>query len=104
MALVSRWHKRASAEFEETLQYVNGEFGTRVAERLYDEVSARIVQLCQFPDLGLPYKDLFYQGYQVRILHMRRSSIIYCHDSLTLFILSFWNNRRNPEDLLTLLS
>lgn len=99
MALVSRWHKRASAEFEKTLQYVNSEFGTRVAERLYDEVSARIVLLCRFPDLGLSYKNLTYKGYKVRILHMCKSSIIYCHDSSSLLILSFWNNLRNPEDL-----
>ena len=104
MALKHRWHKQAEKEFAETLSYVFQEFGTRSAEKLYGEVQQRVVQLCSFPDSGMRYKDLFYQGKEVRILHMRKSSIIYCHDDKTIFILAFWNNRNDDTSATDLLA
>lgn len=95
MALRHRWHSKAETELDETLAYVLREFGEQSAEKVYVEVEQRIMQLCVFPDSGLRYKDLYYDGKEVRILHMRKSSIIYCHDSKTLFILAFWNNRND---------
>lgn len=95
MALRHQWHNRAESELDETLAYVFREFGERAAEKVYAEVEKRIKQLCVFPDSGLRYKDLYYNGNEVRILHMRKSSIIYCHDNETLFVLAFWNNRND---------
>lgn len=95
MALRHRWHSKAETELDETLAYVLREFGEQSAEKVYVEVEQRIKQLCVFPDSGLRYKDLYYDGKEVRILHMRKSSIIYCHDLKTLFILAFWNNRND---------
>lgn len=89
---------------DETLAYVLREFGERTAEKVYDEVRQRIKQLCSFPDSGLRYKDLFYQGKEVRILHMRKSSIIYCHDDKILYVLAFWNNRNNDTNSEEILS
>ena len=104
MALRHRWHSRAETEFDETLAYVFREFGERPAEKVYVEVEKRIRQLCIFPDSGLRYKDLYYNGKEVRILHMRKSSIIYCHDDKTLFILAFWNNRNDDTNSAVMLS
>ena len=74
------------------------------AEKVYAEVKQRVGQLCVFPDSRMRYKDLFYMDKEVRILHMRRSSIIYCHDEETLFILAFWNNRNDDTSVIELLS
>lgn len=104
MALRHRWHNQAETELDETLAYVLREFGERTAEKVYDEVRQRIKQLCSFPDSGLRYKDLFYQGKEVRILHMRKSSIIYCHDDKILYVLAFWNNRNNDTNSEEILS
>ncbi len=93
MALRQRWHSQAQMELDETLSYVFREFGERTAEKVYVEVVKRVKQLCDFPDSGMRYKDLFYDDKEVRILHMRKSSIVYCHDDETLYVLAFWNNR-----------
>ena len=98
MALKHRWHSQARMELDETLAYVFREFGERTAEKVYDEVENRVRQLCTFPDSGMRYKDLFYDGKEVRILHMWKSSIIYCHDSEMLYILAFWNNRSDDTN------
>ena len=104
MALRHRWHSRAETELNETLAYVFREFGERSAEKVYVEVEKRVKQLCIFPDSGLRYKDLYYNGKEVRILHMRKSSIIYCHDDKMLFILAFWNNRSDDTNSEVMLS
>ena len=99
MALRHKWHNDAWAEFEETLHYVYCEFGVHTAERVYAEALSRVRQLCLFPDSGIEYEDLYYEGSKVRILHMEKSSLIYCHDENEVIIIAFWNNRRNPRDL-----
>lgn len=104
MALQHKWHSKAQAELEETLAYVLCEFGEKSSEKVYVEVAQRVRQLCTFPDSGMHYKDLFYDGKEVRILHMRKSSIIYCHDDMMLFILAFWNNRNDDTNADEMLS
>lgn len=104
MALKHRWHREAETEFAETLDYVFREFGAKSAEKVYVEVGQRVRQLCTFPDSGLRYKDLYYNGSEVRILHMRKSSIIYCHNEETVFVLAFWNNRTDDALISTMLS
>lgn len=97
MALKHRWHYLAQAAFEDTLSYVYQKFGNGSAEKLFSEVSDRIKTLCVYPEAGLRYKDLYYHGNVVRIFHMRKSSILYCHDEDSLYILAFWNNRSNNK-------
>ena len=75
MALKHKWLDEAQTELDETIDYVFREFGERVAESVYAEVKACVYRLTEFPKLGLRYKDLSYQGNEVRILHMRKSSI-----------------------------
>ena len=104
MALKHQWHSQAQIELDETLDYAFREFGERTAEKLYVEVQKRVKQLCIFPDSGLRYKDLYYKDKEVRILHMKRSSIIYCHDNKTLFVLAFWNNRNDDTNATEMLS
>ncbi len=104
MVLRHQWHSQAEIELGETLDYVFREFGERTAEKVYVEVENRVKQLCAFPDSGMCYKDLYYNGKEVRILHMRKSSIIYCHDDKMLFILAFWNNRNDDTNADEMLS
>lgn len=104
MALKQRWHSRARMELDDTLDYVFREFGEKSAEKVFVEVVKRVEQLCAFPDSGMRYKDLFYNDKEVRIPHMRKSSIIYCHDDVTVYILAFWNNRNNDTNASSVLS
>ena len=104
MALRHKWLEDAQTELNETLMYVFHEFGERVAENVYSEVKACVYRLTTFPDMGMRYKNLFYQGNEVRILHMRKSSIIYCYDNEMLIILSFWDNSQDDSKIEDLLS
>lgn len=104
MALRHQWHSQARMELDETLAYVFREFGEKTAEKVYIEVEKRVKQLCAFPDPGMCYRDLFYNDKEVRILHMRKSSIIYCHDDEMLYILAFWNNRNDDMKVASMLS
>ena len=104
MALKHKWLKEASLELEETLTYLRSEFGEQSVKKVYSDVEARIRVLQIFPDAGLHYKGLWYKGHKVRILHMKKSSIVYCHDVETLFILAFWNNRSDDSAISDLLS
>jgi len=97
MALKNEWFVEARLELEETLDYVRREFGERSGEKLYADVVSRVHLLQTFPDVGHRYKDLFYEGKKVRILHMKKNSIIYCHDDNTVFILAFRNNHRDDS-------
>ena len=97
MALRHKWHEEAQAELNETVDYVFREFGERAAEGVYAEAKDCAQRLTQFPEMGMPYKDLLFKGNEVRIFRMRESSIIYCQDNETIFVLSFWNNRRDDS-------
>lgn len=99
MALRHKWLDEAQTEFDETIDYVFCEFGERVAERVYTEVKDCAQRLTRFPDMGMRYKDLFYKGKEVRVFHLRKSSIVYCYDNETFFILSFWNNQRDDSKI-----
>ena len=104
MVLRHIWHRQAWVEFEDTVTYIHDAFGKGTAERVFNDVVARVRQLCLFPKSGLRYKDLYHRGNEVRILHMRKASNIYCYDEGTLYILSYWVNRRNPDGLIELLA
>ena len=93
MALKHSWHYSAKADFDDTLMFIFLKFGENSAKKVFTKVLERIKMLCVFPEAGLRYKDVSYHGNEVRIFHMRKSSIVYCHDNSTLYILAFWNNR-----------
>lgn len=104
MALRHKWIKEAQEEFESTLDYVLHEFGKQSVQKVYSEVSARINLLQANPNAGMRYRNLLYKGNEVRIFHMKRSSIIYCYDEETLYILAFWNNRRDDSLVASILT
>ena len=104
MALRHKWIKEARQEFESTLDYVLHEFGVQSLQKVYSEVSRHIKLLQDFPNAGMRYRNLSYKGNDVRILHMKRSSIIYCYDEETLYILAFWNNRCDDSITVDILS
>ena len=93
MALKQNWLSKARADFNDTLSYILEEFGKSSSEKFFADVSDTIDMLRVFPEAGPKYKNVYYHGKEVRVFHMKRSSIIYCHDEKTLYVLAFWNNR-----------
>lgn len=94
---------RLLAEAEEELvsivSYVRENHGTRVANRVYNEIMERISHLSLMPDLGTLDTTLHYRGKPVRILHSRHTRIIYSVRESEIVILLFWDNRRDEHKL-----
>lgn len=97
MALKHRWHAKATEEYVKTLDYVSRNFGAFSVKKTNDEVLECIEKLVVFPKIGMKYRNLSYNGKEVRIFHLKKSKLIYCHDENTLFILAFWNNLRDDS-------
>ena len=43
------------------------------------------------------HEDLDYHGYEMRMLHVKRVSVVYAIISQTVQILYVWNNRQDPK-------
>lgn len=104
MALKHKWLDEARSELKSTLDYVHGVFGDHAVEKAYSEITDCIKTLSLFPDAGMHYSNLVYKGYEVRIFHMKKNSIIYCHDDKTLYILALWNNLQDDSIIVDLLA
>jgi hypothetical protein len=46
------------------------------------------------------YEGLYYKESEVRALHIRQISIIYCLDDEVITLIAVWNNYQNPDRLL----
>ena len=86
------------------MDYVQSMFGYNAVENAYSQITDCIRMLETFPDAGMHYRNLLYKGFEVRIFHMKKNSIIYCHDDEILYILAFWNNMRDDSIVVDLLA
>ena len=69
------------------------------AEMEYGDLLERVSQLQVFPRIGIRCRNLDYRGYEMRILHVKKISVVYSIVGDTIRILYIWNNRQNPEQL-----
>lgn len=100
MAYKYRWLTEAIDDMSNEIDYVAKEFGLRTAKRVESRVHERVLQLCQFPYSGVRYEeDVFYNGHEVRVLHIRQISLIYSIDNEMITLIAVWNNYQNPDRL-----
>lgn len=79
--------------------YVYSQFGVKAAQRAESRIHDGVRQLCQFPNSGVRYEEMFYNGNTVRILHLRQISLIYVVEDNLITIIAVWNNFQNPDHL-----
>lgn len=95
-----RWLSEALDDMSNEIDYVAKEFRLKTARQVENRVHERILQLCQFPYSGVRYEeDVLYNGYEVRILHIRQISLIYSFDEEMITLIAVWNNYQNPNSL-----
>ena len=99
MAYKYRWLQQALDDMSQEIGYVLSEFGIEAARQAEARIHNGIRQLCQFPNCGIRYECMFYNGNQVRILHIRQISIIYCVEDGLITIIAVWNNFQDPDTL-----
>ena len=56
----------------------------------------RVSQLQTFPKIGIRFEDLDYHGYEMRMLHVKKVTIVYAIVNNTVEILYVWNNQQDP--------
>ena len=102
--MIVEWSEGAYRDYDEIVGYLVREFGIRSAVGFQSKLSQDIGVLKTFPLAG----RLEYLNESTRIeyrsLSCRQCRIIYTVMPDRILILSFWNNRRNPEDLQNLIS
>jgi plasmid stabilization system protein ParE len=98
------WSEDAYRDYDEILGYLVHEFGTRSAVNFQRRLNHSIEVLKTFPLVGRSEYLNEATRIEYRSLSCRQYRIIYTVMPDRILILSFWNNRRNPEDLRNLLN
>lgn len=97
------WLAEARQSLAAEMEYVYNEFGRNTLAKVYVSLMERFAQLQLFPRIGVRHEDLDYKGYEIRMLHVKRVSVVYAIHEKTVEILYIWNDRRNPESIARIL-
>lgn len=99
MAYRYRWLDQALDDLGEEIGYVRNKFGKNAARKAESKIRTRVEQLCIFPNIGVLYENLLYNGNEVRILHLGQVSVIYSFHNELITLIAVWNNRRDETKL-----
>ena len=99
MAYNYRWLQQALDDMAQEIGYVQNEFGDHAARKAEARIHERVSQLCFFPYSGMRYEGLYFNGSEVRILHIHQISIFYCFTENVITLIAVWNNYMNPNRL-----
>ena len=75
------------------------EFGQITLVKVYDDLMRRVSQSQTFPKIEVRCEDLDYHGYEMRMLHVKKITIVYAIVNNTIEILYVWNNQQDPNRL-----
>ena len=90
------WSAKAAHEYLGTLEFwVQHNKSATYSTKLMNAVDKTVTRLSQNPKIGSP--TIFEGIYKIQVL--RNFSLIYSFKESTIHIISFWDNRRNPDDL-----
>lgn len=93
------WTKTAVRQRNDVFEYWNERNkNTNYSKKLYAKISERISLLKSHPKSGRQseFED-------VRVLSLNHYSILFKFDGLQIIVVGFWDNRRNPSELLKFL-
>lgn len=99
MAYNIKWLDEARGALNAEMEYVFAEFGKNTLAKVYDDLMERVSQLEIFPRIGVHCEDLDYHGYEIRMLHVKKLSVVYTIVDKSIIILYIWNNQQDPERL-----
>ena len=100
MAYKYRWLSEALDDMAHEIEYVRDEYGLRAARQTESKVREGVQQLCQFPYSGVRYEEnVVYKSHEVRVLHLRKISVIYSIEDEMITLIAVWNNYQNPNRL-----
>ena len=94
-----KWLEEARQSLDAEMEYVYAEFGQLTLSKVYNDLMRHVSQLQTFPKIGVRCEDLDYQGYEMRMLHIKKVTIVYAIVNNTIEILYVWNNQQDPNRL-----
>ncbi|MBR4912642.1 MAG: type II toxin-antitoxin system RelE/ParE family toxin [Bacteroidales bacterium] len=97
------WLDEARLSLDAEMEYVYAEFGQQTLVNVYNDLMERVFQLQTFPRIGIRCEDLDYHGYEIRLLNMKKVTVVYAIVSKTVQILYIWNNQQDPNRLARML-
>ena len=104
MAYEIIWLDEARKSLDAEMEYVFSNFGLLTLSEVYDDLHERVEQLKLFPRIGVRHEDLDYHGYEMRMWHVKKVSVVYAIIGQTVQILYVWNNLQDPKRLAKVLS
>lgn len=97
MKLSIRWTKPATKDKTKILAYwVKRNGSEKYSEKINTETNRTIKSILQNPHIGNKVKDM---GNVRRLLVMKDYSLFYRIKGKYVEIISFWDNRKNPEQI-----
>ncbi|MBK7762600.1 MAG: type II toxin-antitoxin system RelE/ParE family toxin [Bacteroidetes bacterium] len=94
MALIIFWSKQADQKFDSILDYLQNEFGEKVATNFLISVHNFLNLLAKFPELGTEENsELCIRGFVIA----KQVTLFYQIKSDTIILLNFYDNRQDPK-------
>lgn len=92
------WAEKAFRAWQDTIDYIVQEFGVRAAERFYKKTEELQDALCLSPLMGKiePLLNNRSRSYRSIVIN-KQNKLIYYIESETIFIVDFWDTRREPQ-------
>lgn len=97
------WSEGAFADYDEILAYLVSEFGQQTASEFQSRLNYNVGVLAEFPLIGQSEFTNPKTHIEYRSLSCRQYKIVYAPLGDCVYIVSLWNNRRNPAALRRLL-
>lgn len=77
------WLDDARSSLDAEMEYVFAEFGRNTLSKVYNNLMERVSQLQIFPRIGVRCEDLDYRGYEIRMLYVKKVSVVYAITALS---------------------
>ena len=87
------WLEDALYSYHQIIDYLSVKFDSKTALKLDDRVSRVEVALCNFPDLGKI--DPLFENKNIRSVIVLQNKLVYRVEDDTIYILAFWDCRRD---------
>lgn len=97
------WSQLASKHLLEVAEYVEENFGARVAEEKVDLIIKRMNRLLLFPESGVLDREYSTEDFSVHHLNMYPNVIYYMLENDHLIVMSIFHNRQSPKTMRSIL-
>lgn len=95
MVVNIKWTKRARTNFDETVQYVENEWGSNSAQKFVRKVNRLLQTLGIYPKIGkIEIKENGIRSF----VFSRQNTVFYRIKEKRIIILAIFDNRRNPKN------